>query len=275
MNSKHGHHDRPPPPFKVAILLNSYRSPFISEIRDSYIRAIHAVSHDVSLAFFYPANKHDDFPDPADFDLIVIGGANVDPRTKHPWYSRIHKFILDVVANHPRKKLCGICWGHQTISLLFGGEVVDMEVPEVGEPCQRGWSMLTRPQLGVTETKLTPAGRRFFAKQGGDGVLFLQQHHRREVRTAPKGFHELLAGHQSFLSHNGSILTFQGHPEKDAQCAKLRVHDAIRWFGVDPDDNAALAEYERAMERPHDGAEIWARILDWTREKHPNPEIHL
>ncbi|KAL2258008.1 hypothetical protein VTK26DRAFT_8842 [Humicola hyalothermophila] len=250
-----------PRPFKIAILLNSHRSPFIHSIRDSYVRSIRAVCRDASLAFFYPGDKADDFPDPAGFDLIVIGGANVDPRTRHPRYQRIHQFILDVVAHHPRKKLLGVCWGHQTISLLFGGEVVDMEVPE----------------LGVTETTLTPAGRRFFGKHKGDpGVLFLQQHHRREVCKAPKGFAELMAGHQSFLSHNGFILTFQGHPEKDAQCAKLRVHDAIRWFGLDPNDRAALASYEKAMERPHDGAEVWRRVLDWARdERYPNLEIHL
>jgi len=123
-------------PLSIAILLNSYRSPFITEIRDSYIRSIQAVSGPrSSLTFFYPAESDSDeerFPDPSEFDLIVVGGGNADPRRKHPWILRVHRFILDVVANHPRKKLCGICWGHQTISMLFGGEVVDMEQPEVG-----------------------------------------------------------------------------------------------------------------------------------------------
>lgn len=121
-------HDRP---LDIAILLNSYRSPIIAEIRDSYVRAIRAVSRDAALTFFYPAERADDFPDPDAFDLIVVGGGNADPRKKHPWILRVHRFILDVVTNHPRKKLCGICWGHQTISLLFGAEVVDMDIPEV------------------------------------------------------------------------------------------------------------------------------------------------
>jgi hypothetical protein len=132
-------------PLRIAILLNSYRSPFISQIRDSYIRCIGAVTtaHDNNnndknhaavpplLSFFYPAEQADDFPDPAAFDLIVVGGSNADPRKRHPWILRVHQFILDVVAHHPRKKICGICWGHQTISLLFGAEIVDMETPEV------------------------------------------------------------------------------------------------------------------------------------------------
>ncbi|KAK4097612.1 class I glutamine amidotransferase-like protein [Parathielavia hyrcaniae] len=246
-------------PLRIAILLNSFRSPFIAEIRDSYVRSIGAVAPDAALAFFHPADKADDFPDPGAFDLIVVGGSNADPRKKHQWILRVHQFILDVVARHPRKKLCGICWGHQTISMLFGAELVDMETPE----------------LGVTEAKLTPAGRGFFPRQGGDGVVLLQQHHRRAVGTPPRGFSELLVGNQSFLSHNNTILTFQGHPEKDARCARLRIRDATRWFGVEGDDNAALAYIEQAMERPHDGAEVWGRVLEWARERPLSHEVRL
>jgi hypothetical protein len=70
-------------------------------------------------------------------------------------------------------------------------------------------------------------------------------------------------------------LTFQGHPEKDAQCATLRLRDATRWFGVGEDDKAALAQIKKAMERPHDGAEVWERVFRWVREKHPSHEVHL
>ncbi|KAK4225052.1 class I glutamine amidotransferase-like protein [Podospora fimiseda] len=257
----HHHHQpsrlglSPPPKLKIAILLNSYRSPFIAEIRDSYTRSIGAVSPESHLSFFYPADHYGNdslaFPDPELFDLIVVGGGNADPRKKHAWILRVHKFILDVVAHHPRKKIVGICWGHQTISMLFGGEIVDMDVPE----------------LGVTESKLTPSGTQFFSAIGQGGILRLQQHHRRAVGTPPRGFHELLAGNQSFLSHNNSILTFQGHPEKDARCAKLRIGDAMRWFGVELGDHAAMGRIQRDMERQHDGHEVWGRVLEWVREK--------
>jgi hypothetical protein len=127
----------------------------------------------------------------------------------------------------------------------------------------------------VTEAKLTPAGRRFFPSRGLEGTLRLQQHHRRAVGKAPQGFTELVAGNQGFLSHDNTILTLQGHPEKDAQCAKLRIHDATRWYGIDVDDHAARAAILRSMELPHHGAEVWERILRWAREKHPSHEVHL
>jgi GMP synthase-like glutamine amidotransferase len=111
--------------------------------------------------------------------------------------------------------------------------------------------------------------------QKGKGTVRLQQHHRRGVGTPPRGFHELLVGNQAFLSHDRTILTMQGHPEKDAQCAKLRVRDATRWFGVSEDDKAALLRIEKSMDREHDGPEVWERIFEWTREEHPSYGVHL
>ena len=118
---------------------------------------------------------------------------------------------------------------------------------------------------------MTPLGRRFFAtgsSQNLDGPqsLRLQQHHRRAVGARPSGFYELLAGNQAFLSHNNYILTFQGHPEKDAQAAKLRVMDAARWYGTNMADQGTVQDLVRQMELEHDGAEIWKRILRWTNE---------
>ena len=138
----------------------------------------------------------------------------------------------------------------------------------------------------MTESKLTPSGQRFFHPRdpayqhhhhsrhsvkglpddGTSSLIRLQQHHRREVRSPPKGFHELIAGRQAFLSHDNAILTFQGHPEKDARTAKLRVRDAARWYGTDAADQRAMSELVLRMEVEHDGHEIWRRILMWVGE---------
>lgn len=161
-----------PNPLKIAILLNSYRSPFITEIRDSYIRSLAAVAPDCSLTFFYPADKPGhQFPDPSAFDLIVIGGGNADPRKRHAWILAVHAFILDVVAHQQQglavAKLCGICWGHQTISMLFGGEVGDMEVPEVCLPALpwrvRAAGLLMGSVVGRDRVETHPTGSTIFA----------------------------------------------------------------------------------------------------------------
>jgi GMP synthase-like glutamine amidotransferase len=260
------------PALRIAVLLNSYKSPFIVQIRQSYVGTITAVSPASRLTFFYPAEKNE-FPDPEHFDLIVIGGSNVDPRKGYEWIKRVHQFILRVAREYPDKKLCGICWGHQTISRIFGGEVIDMHYPEVRHPPMPapGRLRLTASQLGVTEVKLTPHGQHFFALagKGRTKVLRLQQHHRREVSVTPAGFIALSEDNQCLLNEKGTILTFQGHPEKDAEMAKLRIHDIERWFQLNVRDQAVVSEMFRRMELEDDGPAIWRRILEWAVEEQP------
>lgn len=117
-------------PVRIAILLNSYRSRILPAIRASYERTIGAVAPEARLAFYEPANKGE-FPDPAYFDLVVFGGSNVDPRKSLPWILDVHDFLRRLVIHFPEKKVLGICWGHQTISRVFGGTVVEAAHPEV------------------------------------------------------------------------------------------------------------------------------------------------
>lgn len=123
----------------------------------------------------------------------------------------------------------------------------------------------------MTEVKLTDHGQKFFrtATKGRTEVLRLQQHHRREVSVKPAGFISLSEDHHCFINEKGTILTFQGHPEKDAETAKLRIHDIERWFQLNVRDQAVVSEVLRRMELEDDGALIWRRILDWVVEKTP------
>ncbi|KAI1866907.1 hypothetical protein JX265_007483 [Neoarthrinium moseri] len=239
----------PPRPLSIAILLNSYKSRFLPAIQASYVRTISAVAPDAELSFFEPANKGE-FPDPASFDLIVFGGANVDARRSHPWILKLHDFLRELVLRHPNKKVLGICWGHQTIARVFGGEIADMDVPE----------------MGVTTIELTDAGRQFFPHATSSGVLSIQQHHRREVALPGKGFRQLAFENQVLINEKNSILTLQGHPEKDAQTARLRMHDSMRWYGFDALDEKSWAKLDAQIESEHEGQIIWQRILEWVDE---------
>ncbi|KAH7631629.1 class I glutamine amidotransferase-like protein [Sordaria sp. MPI-SDFR-AT-0083] len=353
-NTQHDENQTSKIPLRIAILLNSYRSPHISSIRDSYTRCFTSLSQsptcrfDPKLSFFYPADnfyccpqgphnndqdgcngsESDDaslssdcsnellrgsddsessdggpgskarakarsrrinefLPDPADFDLIVIGGGNADPRKRHAWILRVHEFIRQTRREWPRKKMVGVCWGHQTLGMVMGSG-------EVGE--------MGRPELGVTDSKLTPAGLRFFndrinnrgqrppsaspspspssttstsastaEKDKGENnekksSLRLHQHHRRQLVSTPPNFHQLLANNECLLSDDNSVLTFQGHPEKDAKAAKLKIRDAARWWGWDLNDQKVVEEVKELMEREHDGDWVWERVLEWVWE---------
>ncbi|KAI0118698.1 class I glutamine amidotransferase-like protein [Nemania sp. FL0031] len=238
-------------PLRIAVLLNSYRSLLLPAIRGSYQRTIGAVAPDAQLAFYEPANRPGEFPNPDFFDLIVIGGSNVDPRKRHDWILEVHEFVRRMVRDYPHKKLLGICWGHQTISSVFGGKVVDAAIPE----------------MGVASVDLTTEGRAFFREAAALGYFKLQQHHRREVAVGPHGFTPLAHSNQCFLGASNAVLTFQGHPEKDAETARLRLHDSMRWFGFDAlSDEKAWAHLEMLINTPHDGEMVWRRIFEWVRE---------
>ncbi|KAK7984789.1 copper/iron-regulated glutamine amidotransferase [Apiospora saccharicola] len=232
-------------PLRIAVCLNSYRSRFLQAVEASYVRVLGRVAPDAELTFFESANKGE-FPEPSQFDLIVMAGANVDPRASWDFVLEIHGFIRTIVAQYPDKKVVGICWGHQTISRVFGADILDMDVPE----------------MGVTSINLTKQGRKFFPHAAATGVVRLQQHHRREVAAAPARFTPLAHGSQIFLNDNNTILTFQGHPEKDAQTALLRLHDTTQWYG----DEKASARIEAQIAMGHDGDAIWKRIMRWVRE---------
>lgn len=247
-------------PLNIAILLNSYRSKFLPAIQASYTRAIGAVSPDARLTFFEPANRPDeDLPDPALFDLIVFGGANVDARKSHMWILRIHHFLLRLVLCHPNQKILGLCWGHQTIARVFGGKIADMDVPE----------------MGVQAVDLTSEGVGFFSGVAKSSTLMIQQHHRREVVEPGQGFFALAHSNQILMNQQRTILTFQGHPEKDAQTARLRMHDSQRWYGFDSSHEKDWAKLDASIDLDHEGDIIWARILEWAREPPADAEMQM
>ncbi|KAJ8125921.1 hypothetical protein O1611_g7716 [Lasiodiplodia mahajangana] len=79
--------------------------------------------------------------------------------------------------------------------------------------------------------------------------------------------HHSLTANQCFLGESNAILTFQGHPEKDAETARLRLHDSMRWFGFDAlSDEKAWAHLEMLINTPHDGEMVWRRIFEWVQE---------
>jgi glucosinolate gamma-glutamyl hydrolase len=120
--------------------------------------------------------------------------------------------------------------------------------------------------MGVAMVTLNEYGREFFSEAAAAGSLKLQQHHRREVAIPPEGFRQLAEGNQCLVNHAGTILTFQGHPEKDAETARLRMHDSLRWFGFDALDEKAWAGLQEMIEMEHDGALVWRRIFQWVGE---------
>ncbi|KAL5321969.1 hypothetical protein ACEPPN_009934 [Leptodophora sp. 'Broadleaf-Isolate-01'] len=239
-------------PLKIAVLLNGLASPNTAGIKASFEIAIASASSlnsdtvPPTIDFYDPivAQIH---PDPTKYDLIVLSGGTADPMGSDPWVLKLQNYLRTTAQEFPKQKIVGICWGHQTTCVTFGGSVGSME---------------SAAEIGVTRIALTDAGKKMFPF-ASDGFLQLHEFHAREIKMPAKGFVALADGNQSFLSEENTIMTFQGHPELNADLARTLLAHAPAYMGVDGDKKEELAE---KAEMDHDGVNIWARILEWIRE---------
>jgi len=86
---------------------------------------------------------------PADLDdvdgVVSMGGPmNVDQAADYPWIE--HELNYLKRAHGANKPIVGICLGAQMIATALGGQVQDMEKPEVG------WQPLTLAYAGTVDT---------------------------------------------------------------------------------------------------------------------------
>ncbi len=168
-----------------------------------------------------PADAHE-------ADGWLITGSRHGVYEDHPWIAPLEGFIREAVAAHV--PLVGICFGHQIVARALGGTV---------EKHAGGWA------VGPQDYEIRDP------ESGTDLSLRLNAWHQDQVTTPPPGAEVI--GRSAFcpiaaLNVGGRVLTFQPHPEFDADT--IRALAAHRGRGVVPDDrlDAALA----ALEGPND-----------------------
>lgn len=236
-------------PLKLAVLLNGFKSSNTPAVRKAFETAITSAANLRSISRptinFYDPIVAQIHPDPEAYDLIVLSGGTADPMGSDPWILKLQTYLRATVQLHPKQKIVGICWGHQTVAVTFGGVVGDIDA-----------------EIGVTPIELTPKGRSMF-HFASDTSIRLHEFHAREVKTAAKRFIALAGGNQVFVNEANTILTFQGHPELNAELARKFVENTPVYMGVAEGRKQDLID-KAGVE--HDGVKVWARILEWARE---------
>lgn len=128
-------------------------------------------------------------------DAYIVGGSPSGVHDGLDWVHRLSQFIRS--AFFGRKKLFGICFGHQVINHALGGVVKRSE---------KGWG------LGIYDVQLR---QDIGSLKAGHNLQLIAVHQDQVIRPG-QGF-EVVAGNRfcpNYITrYKNQVLTVQGHPE--------------------------------------------------------------
>ena len=145
-------------------------------------------------------------PRSLDCDAYLITGCKLSVYDDLPWIRELADFVANAIE--AKKKILGICFGHQLIAHFFGGLVT---------PAPVGWA------VGVQTSDLV---QKLPWMGGGDPVpdqLHLVSSHKDQVQRLPDGAQVYASS--DFCPISGftlgdEVLTIQGHPELNTRYSK-------------------------------------------------------
>ena len=201
------------------------------EYPDMFAEIFRAIDPDISLITYELVNGEY----PADVDEVdgyVITGSKLSVYDDVPWVHELKSFVKQL--HEKKKKLIGICFGHQMVAEALGGAVEQEEL---------GWC------VGVHSNQLNKDAESYGLH--GQAVL-LRSNHKDQVTELPEGAIVLAGNNSCPISSIGigdHILTFQGHPEFSEGYARALLnmrreifgeelfHTAIDSLEIDPDNH--------------------------------------
>lgn len=148
-------------------------------------------------------------------DGYMITGSKESVYQLQSWIQRLQSFVIEL--HESRKKLIGICFGHQLIAQALGGKT---------EAAHQGWGIgVMANEVFANCPWMTPALNAFN----------LAVSHQDQVTTLPQNA-ILLAGNDfcpnSMYRIGSHILTFQGHPEFSKGYIRALMHYRKELIGV-------------------------------------------
>jgi len=174
------------------------------------------------------------------YDAVLLTGSKADSFSDEPWVKALRERTTELLRQ--RKKLLGICFGHQLIAYCLGAEV---------GRAVKGWGMGRMQYEWLGNTPLKPAA---------DGAtLHLLASHQDQVQSLPAGA-TLLARSEfcpiAAYSVEDHVFCIQPHPEfvedynawilsKRPESVSADRRDAVRAEMALPHDGLAVARFMR------------------------------
>ncbi len=159
------------------------------------------------------------YPDSIDeCDAFLITGSKFDAHGEDPWILKLRDYIIDL--HQQRKRLIGICFGHQLIARALGG---------LTQRNKNGWGVgnacshidQVKPWMGAENN------------QSSKKQFSLLVSHQDQVVKLPDQAQLIASSDYCPISSyqvGNHILTFQGHPEFQAEYLRYTMtkrHDLI------------------------------------------------
>lgn len=209
----------------IAILVAGETLPAIARRRGDFVRFIRTRAATVEAPDVrwtaYDVRGAGPLPGPRDADAFVMTGSASSVTERAPWMLRAEGLVRDIVA--ARVPLLGICFGHQMIAQVLGGEVQK-------NPLGRG----------IGTVRLTRVADDYLFS-GLPRVFDVQETHVDAVVHAPPGARILATTARDCVAAfrvGDRVRAVQFHPEMDADILRGYVAaraQAIREEGGDPD----------------------------------------
>ena len=161
------------------------------------------------------------YPSDSDVDTVdgfIITGSKSSAYADKEWIRNLERLVQELHAK--RKKMVGICFGHQVIARALGGTVAKSD---------KGWGV----GVNVYNVSELPVQGDDEVPGGGASVLKLVASHQDQVTVLPPGARTVVSNdhcENAGFVVGDHVLTLQGHPEFSAEYSEAIMafrHDMI------------------------------------------------
>jgi GMP synthase-like glutamine amidotransferase len=161
------------------------------------------------------------YPSDSDVDTVdgfIITGSKSSAYADKEWIRNLERLVQELHAK--RKKMVGICFGHQVIARALGGTVAKSD---------KGWGV----GVNVYNVSELPVQGDDEIRGGGSDFLKLVASHQDQVTVLPPGARTVVSNEHcenAGFVIGEHVLTLQGHPEFSAEYSEAIMafrHDMI------------------------------------------------
>ena len=225
-------------PLKICILDNDNLDPAVVDTYVSYGAMTETMFAAAGVPWRFERfnTTRGEYPDSFDaYDAVLLTGSKADSFSDEPWVRTLREQVTKLLAQ--RKKLLGICFGHQLIAYCLGAQV---------GRAPNGWGMGRMDYEWVGARPLKP--------DATGPALWLLASHQDQVLTLPEG--ATLQARSAFCpiaaySVDDRVFCIQPHPEF--------VPDYSAWILQKRPESVAADRRERVraeLALPHAGLDV-------------------